>query len=278
MLNSPQPMEGDHLVLKMSPVDDIMDHPCSGFTSNHSFWSSADQRACAIFLVSLIDVGFSWAAWSDVRYQVLRGVKFIHSAGVIHRDLKPGLFIYCCPAVLCLRCYIVGNLLVNSDCELKICDFGLARGFDDTLSEENASQLTEYVATRWYRAPEIMLSFRRYTKAIDVWSLGCIFGELLLGKPLFKGKEYVLLHRSILKLMWNIIAMVITSAIQVSLTHQTHHSWSAQQNPGCTRWLWTAASSRQPHSVFFLGTPDEKTMARIGSSKVDHCPLQSDLY
>jgi mitogen-activated protein kinase 7 len=67
-------------------------------------------------------------------------MKFIHSAGVIHRDLKPG------------------NLLVNADCELKICDFGLSRGYD-SAPDENATRLTEYVATRWYRAPEIMLAF-----------------------------------------------------------------------------------------------------------------------
>ncbi|ORY06303.1 Pkinase-domain-containing protein [Basidiobolus meristosporus CBS 931.73] len=105
-------------------------------------------------------------------YQILRGLKYIHSANVLHRDLKPG------------------NLLVNADCELKICDFGLARGFSDS-PESNAGFMTEYVATRWYRAPEIMLSFQSYTKAIDMWSVGCIFAELLGGKPLFKGRDYV---------------------------------------------------------------------------------------
>ncbi|KIL69470.1 hypothetical protein M378DRAFT_21621 [Amanita muscaria Koide BX008] len=104
-------------------------------------------------------------------YQILRGMKYVHSASVIHRDLKPG------------------NLLVNSDCELKICDFGLSRGFGAT--PEYTTHLTEYVATRWYRAPEIMLAFRGYNTAIDVWSIGCILAELLLGKPLFKGKDYV---------------------------------------------------------------------------------------
>jgi mitogen-activated protein kinase 7 len=79
-------------------------------------------------------------------YQILCGLKYIHSANVLHRDLKPG------------------NLLVNADCELKICDFGLARGFSMD-PEENAGYMTEYVATRWYRAPEIMLSFQSYTKA-----------------------------------------------------------------------------------------------------------------
>ncbi|KAK7061100.1 hypothetical protein VNI00_000836 [Paramarasmius palmivorus] len=68
-------------------------------------------------------------------------MKYVHSASVIHRDLKPG------------------NLLVNADCELKICDFGLSRGFN-AKPDENATHLTEYVATRWYRAPEIMLAFR----------------------------------------------------------------------------------------------------------------------
>jgi mitogen-activated protein kinase 7 len=109
-------------------------------------------------------------------YQLLRGMKYIHSANVIHRDLKPG------------------NLLVNADCELKICDFGLARGFRPVPGEAGMHEglkLTEYVATRWYRAPEIMLSNKRYTTAMDVWSIGCILGELLGGKPMFKGKDYV---------------------------------------------------------------------------------------
>ena len=105
-------------------------------------------------------------------YQILCGLKYIHSANVLHRDLKPG------------------NLLVNADCELKIADFGLARGFSID-PEENAGYMTEYVATRWYRAPEIMLSFQSYTKAIDVWSVGCILAELLGGRPFFKGRDYV---------------------------------------------------------------------------------------
>ncbi|EGG12085.1 uncharacterized protein MELLADRAFT_46685 [Melampsora larici-populina 98AG31] len=109
-------------------------------------------------------------------YQTLCGLKYIHSASVLHRDLKPG------------------NLLVNADCELKICDFGLARGFetDPALAQaSNQGFMTEYVATRWYRAPEIMLSFQNYTTAIDMWSVGCILAELLGGRPIFKGRDYV---------------------------------------------------------------------------------------
>ncbi|CAL4984716.1 unnamed protein product [Urochloa decumbens] len=105
-------------------------------------------------------------------YQLLRGLKYIHTANVFHRDLKPK------------------NILANADCKLKICDFGLARvAFSDTPT---AIFWTDYVATRWYRAPELCGSFfSKYTPAIDIWSIGCIFAELLTGKPLFPGKNVV---------------------------------------------------------------------------------------
>merc|ERR1719231_900088 len=103
-------------------------------------------------------------------YQVLRGMKYIHSAGVIHRDLKPR------------------NLLVNSNCDLKICDFGLARvNFSD--KEFWVSPKGEPVCTRWYRAPEVLCSWTDYTKPIDIWSVGCIFAEMLRRRPLFPGKS-----------------------------------------------------------------------------------------
>uniref|UniRef100_A0A6N2K9B2 mitogen-activated protein kinase n=1 Tax=Salix viminalis TaxID=40686 RepID=A0A6N2K9B2_SALVM len=94
-------------------------------------------------------------------YQILRGLKYIHSANVLHRDLKPS------------------NLLLNANCDLKICDFGLARVTSET------DFMTEYVVTRWYRAPELLLNSSDYTTAIDVWSVGCIFMELMDRKPYF---------------------------------------------------------------------------------------------
>lgn len=106
-------------------------------------------------------------------YQMLRGLKYIHSANVIHRDLKPS------------------NLLVNSNCDLKICDFGLARGIRDDHVIGRSMLLTEYVVTRWYRAPEIMLACHEYSKPVDVWSVGCIFAELIKRKPYFPGDDYI---------------------------------------------------------------------------------------
>lgn len=98
-------------------------------------------------------------------YQILRGLKYIHSAGVIHRDLKPS------------------NIAVNEDCELRILDFGLARMADN--------EMTGYVATRWYRAPEIMLNWMHYNQTVDVWSVGCIMAELLTAKTLFPGTDHI---------------------------------------------------------------------------------------
>jgi serine/threonine protein kinase len=105
-------------------------------------------------------------------YQLLRAMKYIHSAQVFHRDIKPK------------------NILANSDCKLKICDFGLARvSFSDA---PQAVFWTDYVATRWYRAPELCGSFfTKYTPAVDIWGIGCVFAEVLLGKPLFPGKNVV---------------------------------------------------------------------------------------
>jgi len=103
-------------------------------------------------------------------YQLLKAFKYMHSANVIHRDMKPS------------------NLLLNSECLLKVADFGLARLMDAPKEDGTRTQvLTDYVATRWYRAPEILLGSNNYTKAVDMWSIGCILGELIGAKPMFPG-------------------------------------------------------------------------------------------
>jgi mitogen-activated protein kinase 15 len=101
-------------------------------------------------------------------YQLLKCLKYMHSVDLLHRDLKPS------------------NLLLNSECHMKVADFGLARSLAQTESDAQPI-VTDYVATRWYRAPEILLGSNSYSKGVDMWSVGCILAELLLGKPFFPG-------------------------------------------------------------------------------------------
>lgn len=102
-------------------------------------------------------------------YQLLCGLHYLHSADVLHRDLKPS------------------NVLVNSDCRVRIADFGLAR---HAGASDVAEGLSEYVVTRWYRAPELLLA-NAYSTAIDLWAVGCILAELLGRRVLFPGSSYV---------------------------------------------------------------------------------------
>ncbi|XP_010792589.1 mitogen-activated protein kinase 14A [Notothenia coriiceps] len=107
-------------------------------------------------------------------YQLLRGLKYIHSAGIVHRDLKPG------------------NLAVNENCELKILDFGLAR--------QAESEMTGYVVTRWYRAPEVIFNWMHYSQTVDVWSAACILAEMITGQVLFPGHDSIDQLKKILRL------------------------------------------------------------------------------
>nr|CAD7443465.1 unnamed protein product [Timema bartmani] len=111
-----------------------------------------------------------------IMYQLLKATKYIHSGNVIHRDQKPS------------------NILIDAECRCKVADFGLARSVTmmaNSSGESSDPALTDYVATRWYRAPEILIASKRYTKGIDMWSLGCILAEMLLGKPLFPGSSTI---------------------------------------------------------------------------------------
>lgn len=120
-------------------------------------------------LRSKIELSGEHIRW--LAYQLLRGVHYLHTANVFHRDLKPS------------------NILINEMCDLRICDFGLARAATVDAHQKEPVFWTDYVATRWYRAPElIMTAYTHYTTAIDMWSLGVILAELInKGKPLFPG-------------------------------------------------------------------------------------------
>lgn len=115
-------------------------------------------------------------------YQLLKALKYMHSGELIHRDLKPS------------------NLLLNSECQAKVADFGLARSIN-CPKEIGEQVLTEYVATRWYRAPEILLGSTKYSKAVDMWSVGCILGELINGKSIFPGNSTLNQIEKILELV-----------------------------------------------------------------------------
>ena len=112
-------------------------------------------------------------------YQLLCGLKYMHSAGIVHRDIKPS------------------NLLTNSQVDLRICDFGLARSLDrenKTLPRDPnnmLSTMSQNVVTRWYRAPEILLGSCKYNESVDMWAAGCVLYEMIHQQPLFQGKDEV---------------------------------------------------------------------------------------
>ncbi|XP_064633211.1 stress-activated protein kinase JNK-like isoform X2 [Lineus longissimus] len=117
-------------------------------------------------LCQVIQMDLDHERMSYLLYQMLCGIKHLHSAGIIHRDLKPS------------------NIVVKSDCTLKILDFGLARTAGTTF------MMTPYVVTRYYRAPEVILGMG-YKENVDIWSVGCIMGEMIRGGVMFPGTDHI---------------------------------------------------------------------------------------
>jgi cyclin-dependent kinase-like len=116
---------------------------------------------CNLCLNEGLDIG----EIKKIVYQLLLALCYCHGLNVIHRDVKPD------------------NVLMSSRGVVKLCDFGFARVMKST------QKLTEYVSTRWYRAPELLANEGNYSYPVDVWSVGCLCAELLTGKPLFPGNN-----------------------------------------------------------------------------------------
>ena len=145
-------------------------------TSKPSSKNNSSKCAYLVFeymehdLYSIIHSNFSYEK-SQIKYilfQLLNGIKYLHQHNILHRDIKPE------------------NILLNNKGEIKIGDFGLSRIFSDTAKKK---RYTNRVVTRYYRAPELLLGDVEYGSPIDIWSLGCVFWELLTGEILFLGEN-----------------------------------------------------------------------------------------
>lgn len=142
----------------MYMVTPYMDHDLAGLLENPNVQFTEPQIKCYML-------------------QLLEGLRYIHDNHILHRDMK------------------AANLLINNYGILQIADFGLARHYDENVPQpgqgngEAKRDYTTLVVTRWYRPPELLLQLRRYTPAIDMWGVGCVFGEMFKGKPILAGNS-----------------------------------------------------------------------------------------
>lgn len=216
----------------------------------------------------------------SITHQSTKSLKYLHSANLVHRDLKPS------------------NILINAQCVVKLADFGLARsvGEGGAVQREGGGDsgvgtMTDYVATRWYRAPEILLGSSSYTKGVDMWSLGCIFGEILTGKPTFPGQSTMNQLDRILELtdkpslediqaMQSPYAATMLEALPLTPPRKLHEIFPKQGleallllqgllqfNPA--RRLSATEALEQPYVTIFHDPESETTCERVISMPID---------
>jgi len=154
------------------------------------------------------------------------GLKYLHSAGIIHRDLKPG------------------NLLVNSNCLLKICDFGFARA----VEPDPTVPMTLEVVTQYYRAPELLAGCKHYDTAIDMWSVGCIFAELLGRRILFEASTPTVQ----LEMITDLLGAPSLEDVRHITSHTAIKSLLSQHKPPALQTLYTLSPSTSHGAVHLL--------------------------
>ncbi|CAN7994138.1 unnamed protein product, partial [Ixodes hexagonus] len=206
-------------------------------------------------LCQVIQMDLDHERMSYLLYQMLCGIKHLHLAGIIHRDLKPS------------------NIVVKSDCTLKILDFGLAR------TAGTSFMMTPYVVTRYYRAPEVILGMG-YKENVDIWSVGCIMGEMIRGAVLFPGTDRILflpdgtvcflylyqMQQSTLKLR-TLISSILSKPI-LDIEQRVH--WDAfpvsgihcMSSAALTGW-WPPDIDQWNKIIEQLGTPSQEFMRRL---------------
>ena len=138
----------------------------------------SDYMDADLATIIKINEKFDEESLKFIMYQLMEGLRYIHAAEVVHRDI-----------VLMEAMQKPRNLLINEEGFVKICDFGLARPLLRDIKTKTSMVMTDYVTTRWYRAPEVLLGMLDYQTSVDIWSAGCVFAEMLRKKPLLPGLD-----------------------------------------------------------------------------------------
>ncbi|WFD42953.1 [pyruvate dehydrogenase (acetyl-transferring)] kinase [Malassezia psittaci] len=180
----------------------------------------------------------SYTVIRSLLWQVLKGVQYLHESWIMHRDLKPA------------------NILITRYGVVKIADLGLARVYREPLVPLYTSDLV--VVTIWYRAPELLLGARHYTPAIDLWAVGCVWGELIALRPMFKGEEI----RTGSKVKGSPLQTNQLSKIVDILGTPTEERWpSIDILPEYAAWLATRRETSTPKTLYQWYTSRTGTMA-----------------